>query len=317
MSKGYHDYFLSFSQSSLDKEGRSNSYFSPDSRLVHPLFSHSSYVDKLTMLHHILNNKIHGISFSPYLDGQSPGVAISAKQITDRLSILTPHTDWIRTFSCVDGNEQAPGIAKAQGLKTMVGVEIGSDKDKNDIEINNAIKLAKAGYADILVIGNEVLLRGDLKVEELLDYIHRVKAALPEQLVSYVDAYFLFENYPSIVQACDVLLVNCYPFWEETQAEYAIYHMQDMYKRTLNIANGKKVIISETGWPTIGTPFGQAVPSYENALSYFIGCYQWAQQQGVDIFYFSGFDELWKTGNEGDVGAYWGLWDSKGCFKYK
>ncbi len=209
MSKGYHDYFLSFSQSSLDKEGRSNSYFSPDSRLVHPLFSHSSYVDKLTMLHHILNNKIHGISFSPYLDGQSPGVAISAKQITDRLSILTPHTDWIRTFSCVDGNEQAPGIAKAQGLKTMVGVEIGSDKDKNDIEINNAIKLAKAGYADILVIGNEVLLRGDLKVEELLDYIHRVKAALPEQLVSYVDAYFLFENYPSIVQAL-YKLVMCY-----------------------------------------------------------------------------------------------------------
>ena len=76
------------------------------------------------------------------------------------------------------------------------------------------------------------------------------------------------------------------------------------------------MVISETGWPTTGTAFGGAVPSYENAMEYFIRTYQWAAQDDIDIFYFSSFDESWKVGDEGDVGAYWGLWDKDGNLKY-
>ena len=90
-----------------------------------------------------------------------------------------------------------------------------------------------------------------------------------------------------------------------------------MYRRAVRVANGKKVIISETGWPNTGTSFGDAVPSVENALGYFINTYQWAKEENIDIFYFSSFDESWKTGDEGDVGAYWGLWDKDGIIKYK
>ena len=93
--------------------------------------------------------------------------------------------------------------------------------------------------------------------------------------------------------------------------------MKDMYHRAQRVANGKKVIISETGWPTSGESCGDAEPSYENALQYFINTYQWAEQDNVEIFYFSSFDEAWKTGDEGDVGAYWGLWDKDGELKYK
>ena len=28
-----------------------------------------------------------------------------------------------------------------------------------------------------------------------------------------------------------------------------------------------------------------------------------------EVFWFAAFDEAWKVGAEGDVGAYWGLWD--------
>ena len=92
--------------------------------------------------------------------------------------------------------------------------------------------------------------------------------------------------------------------------------MKEMYRRAQRVANGKPVIISETGWPTVGTPFGAAVPSYDNALDYFVRTYQWADEEGVDIIYFSSFDESWKVGDEGDVGAYWGLWDKDGNLKY-
>lgn len=280
-------------------------------------FSGLDYADKVELLKKILESKIHGISYSPYMDGQEPGIEIDEAQIEQRLRIIQPYTNWIRTFSCVEGNQHTPGLAKNHGLSTMVGVCLSDDRDKNEIELANGIEIARNGDADILAVGNEVLLRGELTEQELIDYIERAKQALAGVNVSYVDAYFQFEDHPALTEACDVLLVNCYPFWEECHADYALLYMKDMYHRAQRVANGKKVIISETGWPTSGEPCGVAQPSYENALQYFINTYQWAEQEDVEIFYFSSFDEAWKTGDEGDVGAYWGLWDKDGELKYK
>ena len=92
--------------------------------------------------------------------------------------------------------------------------------------------------------------------------------------------------------------------------------MREMYRRAQAVANGKKVIISETGWPSKGEACGGAVPGEENAINYFIETCRWAEKEGVEIFYFSSFDESWKTGDEGDVGAWWGLWDQHGKPKY-
>ncbi len=272
--------------------------------------------DLRKLVREILENRIHGLSFSPYVEGQSPGMQISEGQIRERLAIIKPYVRWIRTFSCTDGHELIPAIAREMGLKTLVGVWLEGDKEKNEVELQNAIEVAKAGHVDILGVGNEVLLRGDLTEDELLDYIGRAKEALPGIDVGYVDAYFEFVDHPRITQACDVLLANCYPFWEGCPAEHALLYMKEMYYRVLGVANGKRVIISETGWPNIGTPEGGAVPSFENAIKYFVDTFRWAESEGIEVFYFSAFDESWKVGAEGDVGAYWGLWDKDGNPKY-
>ena len=316
MSKGYQDYFPAHSKSSAFPVERTNYYSSPDSSLQELCCFSLTHDEKIALFKQILEKKVHGISYSPYMDGQSPGTDISPQQILDRLNIIKNHTNWIRTFSCIEGNEETPRIAHENGLKTMVGVGLGDDKEKNDIEFNNAIKIAKSGYANILAIGNEVLLRGDLTEDELIEYISRAKELVPNVQVGYVDAYFLFENHPRVADACDLLLINCYPFWEFTPAEYALFHMKDMYQRAVNVANGKKVIISETGWPNIGTPYGGSIPSPENALEYFINAALWVEKEQIEMFYFSSFDESWKVGDEGDVGAYWGLWDKDGNLKY-
>jgi len=269
-----------------------------------------------TIASDILTQKIHGIAFSPYLEGQGPGTQISESQIHQRLQVIKPNINWVRSFSCSEGNELIPQIAKSYGLKTMVGVWLDDDLKNNEIEIENAIKLAKSGHADILAVGNEVLLREDLTEQQLIDYISRVKAALPHVEVGYVDAYYEFEDHPKVAELCDVILANCYPFWEGCPADYSLLYMKDMYRRALKVANGKKVIITETGWPNIGTPERGAVPSYDNAMKYFINTYLWAEEDQIDIFYFSSFDETWKIKDEGDVGAYWGLWNKDGKLKY-
>lgn len=273
--------------------------------------------EELTSLfRRILDGKIHGLSFSPYVTGQGPGTRIGEDQIVERMSIIRPYVNWVRSFSCTDGNELIPRIAHENGLKTMVGVWLEGDHDKNEEELANAIEVARAGHADILAVGNEVLLRGDLSEQALIDYVNRARQAAPGVQVGYVDAYFKFVDHPRVTEACDVILANCYPFWEGCAAEYSLLYMKEMYRRAVHAANGKKVIISETGWPNVGTATGAAVPSYTNAIRYFLNTYQWAAEDDIEIFYFSSFDEDWKTDDEGDVGAYWGLWDKDGRLKY-
>jgi exo-beta-1,3-glucanase (GH17 family) len=268
---------------------------------------------------HIIKGKISGISFSPYMEGQDPSEKslISEQQIADRLEVIRPYTEWIRTFSTTQGNEEVPRIAHEKSLKTLVGAWLDSDLENNEKEIENIIRIASHGYADMIAIGNEVLLREDLEVEQLIDYIKRVKQAVPHVPVGYVDAYYMFVNYPEIVAYCDVLFANCYPFWEHCALEISVDYMKKMYELVLQNAKGKKVVISETGWPTRGEQYGAAVPSYENAMRYFIQTQEWVQKENIHLFYFSSFDEVWKINHEGEYGAYWGLWDKDGIFKFQ
>lgn len=209
----------------------------------------------------LLSNKIHGLSFSPYITGQGPGTQITEAQIHERIQLILPYVRWIRTFSCTQGNELIPKIAAEYGLKTMVGVWLEDNLENNEKELQNAIKIAQAGHADMLAVGNEVMLREEMTDVELVDYINRAKAGAPGVKVGYVDAYYLFEDFPLVAEACDVIFANCYPFWEGYPAEHALVYMKDMYSRALKVANGKPVVVSETGWPDQGSPERASIPS--------------------------------------------------------
>jgi len=264
-----------------------------------------------------LKNGMHGLCFSLYEDGQRPGDIITEEQVRRRMEIIKPYTKWVRTFSCTDGNEFIPKVAKELGIKTLVGAWLGDDPEINEREVAGLIKLANEGYVDIAAVGNEVMYRKDLTEDELLDFITQVKEAIPSNIpVGYVDAYYEFTVRPRITEACDVILANCYPYWESCHMDYSLLHMKQMFGQAVDAGKGKKVIITETGWPSDGTNLDDAVPNAENAMKYFINSQVWSAKDDIEIFYFSSFDESWKEGPEGDVGAYWGLWDKNEKLKF-
>jgi len=279
-------------------------------------YAGKSTKDLQQLCREVLEDGLHGICFSPYEEGQKPGDPISEEQIRRRMEILQPHTQWIRSFSCTEGNEAIPRIAREYGIKTMAGAWLGDDPDINEQEVANLIDLAQSGYVDIAAVGNEVMLRGDLSEDELLGFLRQVKEAVPDLPVAYVDAYYEFEERPRISEACDLILANLYPFWEGCDLNYSLLYIKDMYRRAMNAGKGKKVIIAETGWPSQGSAVQGAIPSYENYLKYFLNIQKWALEEDLEVFYFSSFDEAWKVGAEGDVGAYWGLWDAEEELKF-
>ena len=152
-----------------------NSYYSHRMTMAGLDITRMSTEDLQSIVDKLFRGKIHGISFSPYVAGQGPGTILTEDQIRERLAIVEPYVNWIRTFSCTEGNEIIPEIAHEHGLKTMVGVWLGEDLDKNEEELAGAIRVAHAGHADILGVGNEVLLRGDLTEEQLVEYLERAK----------------------------------------------------------------------------------------------------------------------------------------------
>jgi glucan 1,3-beta-glucosidase len=263
-----------------------------------------------------LKKGMHGVCFSMYEDGQGPGDVITEKQVERRIKIIKPYAKWVRSFSCIEGNEHIPRIAHKHGMKNMVGAWLSNDLEKNEEEIIALIQLGNEGCVDIAAVGNEVLYRNELTLEQLLGYLKRVKKALPSVQVGYVDAYYEFSRHPELVEASDVILANCYPYWEGCNIDHSLNHMQQMFGQASHAAQGKKVIITESGWPSKGESLKGAHSSEENAMKYFINAQAWSAKDNIELFYFSSFDESWKVGDEGVVGAYWGLWDKHEKLKF-
>jgi glucan 1,3-beta-glucosidase len=284
--------------------------------------THTNYVEGETeetlnnLFAEILQTGTHGFCFSLYEEGQKPGDIISEDQVRRRMEILAPYTKWVRSFSCTDGNELIPKVAKEFGIKTLVGAWLGNDDEINQREISGLIKLAKEGLVDIAAVGNEVMYRKDLTEDELIDFINRVKAEITNVPVGYVDAYYEFSHRPRITELCDVILCNCYPFWEGCPFESSLDYMKKMYYQAKDAGNGKEVIITETGWPSQGENLRGAIPTQKSARDYFINTQLWSANDNIPVFYFSSFDESWKVGAEGTVGAYWGIWDKNEKLKF-
>ena len=278
--------------------------------------NHLEKNDLQALSHAALQSGSQGLCFSTDEEGQEPCDPISEAQIRKKIEIILPYTKWIRTFSCTEGNEQIPKIAKEYGLKTLVGAWLGDDNQVNENEIKGLIALSKAGFVDVAAVGNEVMYRGDLEEAELISFINHVKKEIPNIPVGYVDGYYEFSDRPKITEVCDVIFANCYPYWEGCSLEYSLVYMKQMYQQALNASNGKKVIITETGWPSKGTSLEGAHPSYDKALRYFINAQKWSKEDAIEMFYFSSFDESWNVDAEGDVGAYWGLWDKDENLKF-
>ena len=121
--------------------------------------SQLSKEDLAALFNEYLENSMHGLCFSAYEEGQKPGDQLREEQIDRRMQIIRPHTKWVRSFSCTDGNELVAKSAKKYGLKTLVGAWLGNDPEINQREIEGLIKIAKEGFVDIAAVGNEVMYR--------------------------------------------------------------------------------------------------------------------------------------------------------------
>ena len=261
---------------------------------------------------------LDGVSFGPWVDGQDPtsGVIATHQQFWDRLQLIRDDANKYRTYGVDGGLEDAGWLLHLLGKEAIIGAWIGSDRSSNEVQVATLSRLANAGDVDMAVVGSEVLHRGDLPTEELIELLREARAQIPSSVpVTTADTWDEYLDHPELLSVVDVVYVNYYPYWSGVPIEDAMTTLAKWHDQVVEYAAGRPVIVSETGWPSAGDTVGAAVPNEDNASRFFLEFVTWARMNDVEYTYFSAIDESWKAKYEGPQGAHWGYRDQDGALK--
>jgi len=260
--------------------------------------------------------KIQCISYAPYYkNGVTPlniNTQISPEQIDHDLAILSKQFDCVRIYSVSQGLDHVPVAAKKLGMKVYLGAWIGWIKKLNEKELTLAISLANQYPETVkaLIVGNEVLLRGEQSEASMKAYIERAKQAVSVP-VTYADVWEFWRKHPKLEESVDFVTVHILPYWEDQPQpiDRAIDHTKNVM-HLLQTSFHKPILIGETGWPATGRQREGAQPSAINQALYIRSFLQVAQEKHWNYNLIEAFDQPWKRTLEGTVGGYWGIYNA-------
>jgi exo-beta-1,3-glucanase (GH17 family) len=263
------------------------------------------------------SSKLQCVSYAPFRGDQTPLVEtthIEAGQIEQDLRQLKEITECVRTYSIENGLDQLPALAAKVGLKVIQGIWLGSNRVKNLAQIAVAVRLTK-DYPDTitsLVVGNEVLLRGEMTTADLAAIIRSVKAQVTVP-VTYADVWEYWLKNREIYEAVDFVTIHILPYWEDfpIRAKFAAAHVNAIRQRMAVAFPGKEILIGETGWPSEGRMREGALPSRTNQARVVSEILSLAKAQNFRVNLIEAYDQPWKRRLEGTVGGYWGFIDSR------
>jgi exo-beta-1,3-glucanase (GH17 family) len=262
------------------------------------------------------NAKLQCVSYAPFRDAQTPLVLtthIAPEQIAQDLAQLAKITDCVRTYSIENGLDQVPALASKVGLKVIQGIWLGSNRLKNLAQISTVVRLTKEypGVITAVVVGNEVLLRGEMTTSDLASTIRSVKSQVTVP-ITYADVWEYWLRNREIYEAVDFVTIHILPYWEDfpVRAKFAATHVDAIRKRMAVAFPGKEILIGETGWPSEGRMREGALPSRTNQARVVSEILGLAKEENFRVNLIEAYDQPWKRQLEGTVGGYWGLIDS-------
>lgn len=269
------------------------------------------------------------VSYTPFhRPGETPfnpHAFVSPASINADLRLLSRRFNCVRTYSQGQGMSALPAIAARYHMQVLMGIWLSRNPQANARQIALGIATARAaarahpGVLRGVIVGNEVLLRGDLPQQQLAAYIHQVRAALPASIpVSYADVWEDWMRHPQLAPAVDFITVHILPYWENRPVPVgrAVAYVKKVYTRVQHAFPHKRVIIGETGWPSAGRPRWGAKPSLVNEARFVRGFLRYARRTHIPYNIVEAFDQPWKRALEGTVGGYWGIYDADGQPKF-
>jgi exo-beta-1,3-glucanase (GH17 family) len=260
--------------------------------------------------------KLYCVSYTPFRGTQSPlgpDIPVDPRQIDEDLAQLKHITDCVRTYSVDFGLDQIAEIAKRHGMKVLQGLWLSNRPELSRKQVATAIALANR-FPDVIaavVVGNEVLLRGEMAAPDLARTIREVKAQVPVP-VTYADVWEFWLRHRDVATAVDFVTVHILPYWEDfpIPARNAAAHVDAIRAQMVAAFPGKDVFVGEFGWPSAGRMREGALPSPANQARTMHEVLEHAKRQNYRVNLIEAYDQPWKRQLEGTVGGHWGLFDA-------
>jgi len=254
---------------------------------------------------------IQGLSFSPFRRGESAETDRwpSADSILSDLQRASEVTGRIRTYTVQGNLGRIPRLAAHLPLQVTVGAWLSRDLLANQQELARLTE-AVQGTRNVerVLVGNEVLLRHDLSVPQLIDDLDAVRRAvhLP---VSTAEPWHVWLAHPELAAHVDFITIHLLPYWEGLPVEDALRFVMQKYDAVQAAFPGKHILIGEVGWPSNGVQIGGAEASRVNQAAFLRQFFTEATRRKLDYFTMEAFDQPWKTSFEGRAAGYWGIMD--------
>ncbi|MDP2326070.1 MAG: glycosyltransferase, partial [Gammaproteobacteria bacterium] len=255
--------------------------------------------------------QIQGFAFSPYRAGQDAvaGDFPTVEQIDEDLALLKGRTRSVRTYTTDGTLAQVPALARRHGIKVALGAWLDARGHHNASQVEQVIRLARQNSNVIrVIVGNEVVLRGDIPLSELTAYLDRVRDAV-KQPVSTAEPWHVWLRHPELANHVDYLAVHMLPYWEGIDVARAIEYIDEKVAQLKKAFPGKPIVIAEVGWPSNGRTREAAVASDANEAMFLRRFLARAAEQHYVYYLMEAFDQPWKAQSEGSVGAYWGVYN--------
>ncbi len=255
------------------------------------------------------HGEIGGLAYNPSQRYQDPTKLDfpSEAELDSDIRLLSRYTKRLRTYSSEE-NPQIPRLAQFYGVRLMAGAWIEGRSERNERELSALIALSrKYDNIDRAIVGNEVILRGDLGVRALINYLDRARAQL-DIPVSTAEPLDTWQRHPELADHVDFITVHILPYWEYIDRKDAVAFVLGQYHELQKLFPGKPVVIGEVGWPSNGNRRKYAQPSLANEAHFLRDWFNVAAAENIDYYVMEAIDQPWKEGLNGDrVEAYWGV----------
>ncbi len=266
---------------------------------------------------------IKGFAYTGFQRDQSPLTATypTTEQVGADMDLLATSADAIRTYSVRDIPAQLTEAGKRDLLVTA-GAWISPDEAENKAEVDALIDAArKMRHIERVIVGNEVLLRGDLELDQLIVHLDRTRKALKKP-VSTAEPWHVWLKNPELVRHVDYIAVHLLPYHEGIPVESALDYALMRYDELARTFPNKRIVVGEIGWPSRGPTLKsfdgatEAVASAENQARFIRELLAHPRTPRLDYYLMEAIDQPWKVEVEGWAGAYWGLYNADRQQKY-
>ena len=254
---------------------------------------------------------ISGFAYSPFRYGQDPTKDIypSEEEIRQDLAMLSAQTKHVRTYSVKGTQADIPRIASEFGMSVTQGIWISNIEEDNEKEITRAIEVINANRnITLVVVGNESMYRREVDLPRLIEYIEQVRSQIKVP-VTTAETWDIWLKYPQLAQHVDVVAAHILPFWEKIPAGASVNFVLEKAGELKKQFSQKPLLLGEVGWPSFGRDRGAAEADQADQAIYLRTLLNKLNTAGYEYFVIEAFDQLWKSGAEGDVGKYWGVYN--------